>query len=102
MLPRLKAYLDSFQSQGGESALEAYFEGRVLEVEGRHREAAAKYEEVLVLDRSSPLPYLHLAESLRAQGKTRSAEQRLREALQRDFDRPSDFLLNLWFTIFRW
>lgn len=56
-------------------SLAAYFEGRVLESEGKHREAAEKFRLARELDRSRPEPVDRLLASLRASGQTEEAER---------------------------
>ena len=56
----------------GAPARSAYFEGRILQRAGKHREAVAKFREVLSLDRDRTEPLLRLAESLMATDSDKS------------------------------
>ena len=76
----------------------AYFEGHLLQREGKHAEAVKKFKLALVSDDSLPQPYFRLAESLRADGRAPEAESVLREALKERFAGSAE-LWNLWLDI---
>jgi hypothetical protein len=59
----------------------AYFDGRVLDREGKHAEAALKFG-LAAADSAAPEPWLRLIDSLCAAGKREEVATRLREALE--------------------
>src|SRR6185503_16134517 len=69
-------------SGGNSSSLEAYFQGRLLEGCGSHREALAKYQEAGALSTRRPEPYLRIAECLRAVGQPWAGLEVLRQTLE--------------------
>jgi tetratricopeptide (TPR) repeat protein len=76
----------------------AYLEGRLFDRAGKHREAAAKFLEVLTLENALPEPYFRLAESLRSEGDCAEARKVLQRAFQRGFG-DDKTLWNLWAAI---
>ena len=65
-------------------ALLAYLEGKLLVREGDHKAAAAKFREVLALDRKSPEPFLALRESLMESLGVEAADRLIRSELQKE------------------
>jgi tetratricopeptide (TPR) repeat protein len=75
----------------------AYFEGRILEREGKHREAIAFFSEAEALAPSRPEPVLQGAECLRALKDPAAAERKLREAIEKGMEDRR--LWDLWIEI---
>jgi tetratricopeptide (TPR) repeat protein len=74
-----------------------YFEGRLLQRQGKHREAILKLEESLQLDGAFAEPHLRAAECRRALGESQAAEERLRRMLGRfAIERR---IVDLWFLL---
>jgi hypothetical protein len=68
--------LDTFRlaAEGTDArARVAYLDGRILQLRGRHGEAAARFREAIAEDDVSPWPRQRLAESLRAAGDAASS-----------------------------
>ncbi len=72
----------STRAAGNTAARIAYFEGRLLQREGKHAEAAESFRAVLASDNTAAEPYLRLGESLRDAGKPEEAETLLRKVLE--------------------
>lgn len=93
---RDRGILERFREAGGDARLRiAYLEGRLLEDEGEHAEAAEKFLEVVTSRPPEPEPYARLAGSLRAAGKAATLEKELRRALEQNPSGPAE-LWELW------
>ncbi|MCZ6793304.1 MAG: malectin domain-containing carbohydrate-binding protein, partial [Planctomycetota bacterium] len=84
------------QRDAGDGAARlAYLDGKLYARAGDHQKAAAKFREVLDLDRGRPEPYMNLAESLLAVNEPAAGEKVLRELLRQvEFPTPRDW--NRW------
>ena len=78
---RFEKSISALKEKGSAERL-AYLEGRLLEREGKYREAAAKLEGILTKDATRPEPYLRLAECFRALGQPEAAREWARKARQ--------------------
>lgn len=70
-LEEVQKLLDRYRPLSGNQegkTLLAYLEGRACQLAGRHEEAAAKYREIVSLERHEPLPVLRLTEALAGSG----------------------------------
>jgi tetratricopeptide (TPR) repeat protein len=97
---RLVAGFRSMAEGESGAKLLAYLEGRVLELDGRPREAAERLAAAAGGEAASPLPILHLAGCLRGLGDPSGAENRLRSALVVSFAASRD-VWELWVTVSR-
>jgi tetratricopeptide (TPR) repeat protein len=81
----LEAFRAVATSESGPGLI-AYLEARLLQLEGKHQEAAAGFEQLAARDVSPdprrPEPLLRLAECLRAAGDPGAAEAKLRAGLE--------------------
>ncbi len=78
-----------------------YLDARVLELDGKPREAVAKLDELLSLPRvrnDLPEPLFRLANCLRLLGESRRAVERIAEGLSRGVRGERD-LVELWFRV---
>jgi hypothetical protein len=82
-------------SKEGAAGRLAYFEGRVLQLEGNHAHAVDGFEEARTSAPHRPEPVLRAAECLLALGDTAAAEGRLREAMEGGLS-PSLPVIELW------
>jgi tetratricopeptide (TPR) repeat protein len=78
-----------------ESSLGDYLEGRLLQMAGRHADAAARFAPIAKTETSLAEPFLRLAESLRDAGETSAAERGLRSAIANGFA-TNQRLLESW------
>ncbi len=69
----------------GSEKLSIYFQGRLYQQEGKHREALKMFQKLVLLDKDHYEPHLRFAESLFASETARDAERYLRGILNEGF-----------------
>ncbi len=94
---RLAAYDVRATSEVQENHM-AYFEGRWLQRNGKHKEAAEEFQKILAADKEDPEPYLRLVETLGALGDHEAAARCLTDALAVPMLDRRDFW-DRWFSV---
>jgi tetratricopeptide (TPR) repeat protein len=95
---RARQMLDEFLAASPtEPARAAYFEGRVLQLDGESEKAEVFFQRARALEPGSPEPYLRIAECLRSRDRGEEGTRVLREAIRSGLHRH-EILWDAWFA----